>query len=86
MPKGVNRWTGCGKKNAFFKNDPGTHGTPKQVFLAQFELVVAHFGLSESQIALKMGCFETKNGSKMPQKCVLADTFIQKFGVRKQVK
>ena len=43
---------------------------PKQVFLVRFERVVARFGLLKSQNALKMGCFGTKNGSKMGQKCV----------------
>ena len=48
-----------GKKSTFFKNGPAPDGMPKQVFLARFELVVA-----------LMGCFGTKNGSKMGQKCV----------------
>ena len=56
----------------FFKNDPTPCVMLKQVFLDHFELVVAHFGPPKSQNALKMGCFGTKNGSKMCQ-----NTFFQ---------
>ena len=53
---------------------------PKQVFLARFELVVAHFGPPKSQNALKMGSFGTKNGSKMGQKCVFSKNDPQTIG------
>ena len=42
----------------------------KQVFLAHFEHVGAHFGPWKSQNALKMGRFGTNKGSKMGRKRV----------------
>ena len=76
------------KKMTFFKNDPRPHGMAKQVVLARFELIVARVALLKSQNALKMGCFGTKNGSKMGQKwikmCFPKETF-GLFGVHKQV-
>ena len=71
------------KKSFFFKNAPGPHGMPKQVFLARFELVLA---LLKSQNALKMGCFRTKNGSQIGQRFVFPKNDPRPFGVRKQVK
>ena len=58
------------KKKDCFKNDPGPHGMPKQVFLVRFELMVAVLALLKSQNALNVACFGTKNGSKMGQKWV----------------
>ena len=69
------------KKKTFFKNDPGPHGMPKRVFLARFELVVA---LRKSQNALKMGCFGTKNGSKIGQKCVFPKMILDHLGCLNQ--
>ena len=68
------------KKMTFFKNDPGPHGNPKQVFFAHFELVVAYFGPRKSQNALKMGCIGTKNGSKMGQKIVVPKMILDQLG------
>ena len=68
------------KKVTFFKNDLGPHGMPKQVFWARFELVVPVVALLESQNALKMGCFETKNGSKMGQKWVFRKMILDHLG------
>ena len=57
------------KKKTFFKNDPGPHRMPKQVFLARFELVVARFGPPIILKCLENGLFwdkkGVKNGSKM---------------------
>ena len=57
------------KKITFFKNDPGPHGMPKQVFLARFELVVARYGPPTIAKCLENGLFcnqkWVKNGSKM---------------------
>ena len=64
------------EKKIFFKNGPRPHAMPKQVFLARFELVVARFGPSKIQNALKMGCFGTTKGSKMGQKCVFRISLI----------
>ena len=51
------------------KHDPGPHGMPKQVFLARFELVVAHFGPPEIPKCLENEfCCDrkwVKNGPKM---------------------
>ena len=77
---GSTRSTGCKKKLTFFKNDCAPHGMPKQVFLARFELVVAHLALLKSQNALKMGCFATKNGSKMRQKRIFPKLNLDPFG------
>ena len=63
------------KKKEFFKNDPGPHGMPKQVFLARFELVVARFGPPKIPKCLENGllvCF-SKNDPRS-------------FGGHKQVK
>ena len=58
---------GC-KKKTFFKNDPGPHGMPRQVFVARFELVVARFGPPKIPKCLENGLFWDKkwlkNGSK----------------------
>ena len=42
--KWVNKVRQVQKKRLLFKTDLAPHGMPKQVFLAYFELVVAHFG------------------------------------------
>ena len=59
----------------FLKNDPRPCATLKQVFLDRFELVVA-----QSQNALKMGCFGTKNGSKMGQKRIFPNLIRDHLG------
>ena len=52
----------------YFKNDPRSHGMPKQVFLARFELVVTHFGPPKIPKCLENGLFWdtkwVKNGSQ----------------------
>ena len=57
------------KNDFFFKNDPGPHGMPKQVFSARFELVVARFGPPKIPKCLENGLFWdqkwVKNGSKV---------------------
>ena len=53
---------------------------PKQVFLAPFELWWPVLALLKSQNALKMGCFWTKNGSKMGQKCDLPKMILDRMG------
>ena len=68
------------KKMTFFKNDPGPHGMPKQVFLARLELVVARCGPPKIQNASKTGCFGTKNGSKMGQKWVFPKMILHHLG------
>ena len=73
---------GCegAKKMTFFKNDPGPHGMPKQVFMTRFEPVVAVLASPKSQNALKMGCFGTNNGSKMGQNCVFPKMILDHLG------
>ena len=63
----------------FLKNDPRPCATLKQVFLDRFELVV----LRKSQNALKMGCFGTKNGSKMGQKRIFPNLILDHLGCTK---
>ena len=74
------------KKMTFFKNDPGPHGMPKQVFLARFELVVACCGPPKIPKCLENGLFwdrkSVKNGSKM----CFPKNGPRPFGVPKQVK
>ena len=70
------------QKKTCFKNDRGPHGMPKQVFLARFELMVASLALRKSQNALEMGCFGTKNGSKMGQKCVFPKMILDHLGAQ----
>ena len=55
--------TPAAKKTLFFKNDPGPHGMPKQVFMARFELVMARFGAPK---ILKCHVL----GPNMTEKCV----------------
>ena len=60
----------------FFKVVPRPLGMPKQVFLAGFEPLVAHYsvtGHAKYQSALKMGSSGTKNGSQMGQKHIFAN-------------
>ena len=64
----------------FLKNDPRPCAMLKQVFLDRFELVVAHLVLRTSQNALKMGCFGTKNGSKMGQKHIFPNLILDHMG------
>ena len=61
----------------FLKNDPRPCATLKQVVLDRFELVVAHFGLPKIP---KMGCFGTKNGSKMGQKRIFPNLILDHLG------
>ena len=62
----------------FLKNDPRPCATLKQVFLDRFELVVAHW--RKSQNALKMGCFGTKNGSKIGKKRIFPNLILDHLG------
>ena len=62
------------------KNDPKPCATLKQVILDRFELVVAHMVLRKSQNALKMGCFTTKNGSKMGRKRIFSNLILGHLG------
>ena len=64
----------------FVKKDPRPCVMLKQVFLDCFELVVAHLVLQKSQNALKMGCFGTKNGSKMGQKRIFPKLILDHLG------
>ena len=64
----------------FLKNYPRPCATLKQVFLDRFELVVAHFGTPKIPNALKMGCFGTKNGSKMGQKRIFPNLILDHLG------
>ena len=64
----------------FLKNDPRPCATLKQVFLDRFELGVALFGPPKSQNALKMGCFGTKNRSKMGQKRIFPNLILDHLG------
>ena len=65
----------------FLKNDPSSCAMLKQVFLDRFELVVANFLVfRESQNALKMGCFGTKNESKMGQKRIFPNLILYHLG------
>ena len=56
MPKWVIKVHWVQKKD-FFKNDPGPHGMPKQVFLAHFELIVVRFGPPKIRKCLENGLF-----------------------------
>ena len=71
---------GAKKKQTFFKNDPGPHGMPKQVFLARFELVVARFGPPKIPKCLENGLVGTRNGLKMGQKCVFPKMILNHLG------
>ena len=72
----------------FSKNDPRPFGVPDQVKLALFEPIASHFGHSKvtkshkksQKKALKMGCFETKNQSKMDQKCAFPKILLDYLG------
>ena len=70
------------------KNDPRPCTTIKQVFLARFELVVAHFGPLKIPKCLENGTknFGTKNGSKMGQKHMFSKLHPRPFGVHQRVK
>ena len=74
------------KKMAFFKNDPRLHGMPKQVFLALFELVVAHFGPPKIPKCLENGLFWDKKWVKNGSKMRFSKNDPRPFGVHKQVK
>ena len=74
------------KKKTFFKNYPGPHGMPKQVFFACFELVVAHFGLPKIPKCLENGLFWDKKWVKTGSKMCFSKKDFKPFGVPKQVK
>ena len=68
------------KKMTFFKNDCLPHEMPKQVFLARFELVVAHCGPPKIPKCLENGLFWDKNGSKMGEKWVFPEMILHHLG------
>ena len=70
----------------FLENDPRPCATLKQVFWTVLSLWWPILVLRKSQNALKMGCFGTKNGSKMGQKHIFPKTHPRPFGVHKRVK
>ena len=75
-----------GGKNAFFQNDPGPRGMPKQVFLACFELMVARFGPPKIPKCLENGLFWDKKSVKNGSKMCFSQNDPRPFGVPKQVK
>ena len=64
----------------FPKNDPRPCATLKQVFLDCWSLWWPILVLRKSQNALKMGCFGTKNGSKMGQKRIFPNLILDHLG------
>ena len=74
------KWVKNGSKTHFSKSDPGPFGMPKQVFLAHFEPVVTRFGPWKIPKCLKVGCFKTKNGSKMGQKHIFPKVILDHLG------
>ena len=84
------------QKKTFFKNDPGPHGIPKQVFgphgipkqvfLARVELVVARFGPPKIPECLENGLFSDKKWVKNGSKMCFSKNDPRPFGVHKQVK
>ena len=63
------KWVKNGSRTLFSKSDPRPFGMLKQVFLAHFEPVGTGFGPRKIPKCLEKGLFETKNGSKMAEKC-----------------
>ena len=74
------------KKMTVFKNDPGPHGMPKQMFLARFELVVARCGPPKIPKCLENGLFWDKKWVKNGSKMGFSKNDPRPFGVPKQVK
>ena len=74
------------KKLTFFKNDPGPHGMPKQVFLACFELLVARFCPPKTPKSLENELFWDKKWVKNGSKMCFSKSDPRPFGVPKQVK
>ena len=74
------KWVKNGSKKSFSKNDLTPFGVPKGVKGAHFEPIASHLAPPKSQNALKMGCFATKNGSKMGQKCVFLKMTLDHLG------
>ena len=68
------------KKIIFSTVVPRPLGMLKQVFLARFELWGRVLGHGQSQNALKIGRFGTKNGSKMGQKRVVPKVMLDHLG------
>ena len=64
----------------FLKNDPRPCATLKQEFWTILSLWWPIFVLRKSQNALKMGCFGTKNGSKMGQKRIFPNLIRDHLG------
>ena len=83
------KWVKNGSKMYFSKNDPRSFGVHKQVTNKRNEPILsplqANLATPKSQNALKMGCFGTKNQSKMGQKCVFPKILLDYFGVHKQM-
>ena len=77
---------GAKKKKTVFKNDHGPHAMPKQVFLAQFVLMVARFGSREIPQCLENGLFWDKKWVKNGSKMCFSKNDPRPFGVPKQVK
>ena len=64
----------------FLKNDPRPCATLKQVFWTVLSLWWPILVLPKSENALKMGCFGTKNGSKMGQKRIFPNLILDHLG------
>ena len=71
-----------GPKMCFTKNDPGPFEVPKQVKRANFEPIASDFGPSKVTKCLKMGCFGTKNESKMDQNYVFPNILLDHLGCK----
>ena len=71
---------------SFFKNDPRPCATLKQVFLACFELVVAHFGRPKIPKCLENWLFWDKKWVKNGSKTRVSKPHPRPFGVHKRVK
>ena len=69
-----------GKKLTFLKNDPRPCVMLKQVFWTVLSLWWPILVLQKSQNALKMGCFGSKNGSKMGQKRIFPNLILHHLG------
>ena len=73
------------KEKAFFKNDFGPHGMPKQVFLARFELIVARCGPPKIPLPLENGVFWDKKLVRFGSKMCFSTTNPRPLGVPQQV-
>ena len=65
---------------SFLKNDPRPCVMLKQFFWTVLRLWWPILVLRKSQNALKMGCFGTKNGSKMGQKRIYPKLIVDHLG------